>query len=321
MKVLIAYLCPTISTDYSNKIKYKPDLSCDPVGLQVEIATYKPDTIIVGSNVVSAETLQKWRSIMGDEALLSIIRRGSSMSDIKTEMADSLNISHYRTPSVNAPFVAQYIIQKLCFSDDKRENILSAVIGYGAIGRRIIQRLIREGHTVNVYGPSLANCSSRAEQENIARSKGLLCHERIHFATSPEEAVKNVYYVAIAIDATSVVASGRYLSKEFVLSMSHGTRIVNVSEFHVFTDEAMSCFLKRSKQSELSILFDSHYRDVNRLLDQIPSDNKTFEVCSKAMENVGCQAAMDQAALIVLARIAVEQTIHTRMDFRRMCGS
>ncbi|CAF1630240.1 unnamed protein product [Didymodactylos carnosus] len=145
MKVLIGYRCPTISTDSSNKIKYLPNLSYDPVGLQIEIVMYKPGTIIVGSNIVSAETLQKWRNTM-------------------KQMANILNISHYRTPSVNAPFVAQYIIEKLNFSNDKRENILSPVIGCGAIGKHVIQRLIHEGHTVIVYGPSLANCSSRARK-------------------------------------------------------------------------------------------------------------------------------------------------------------
>ncbi|CAF1384767.1 unnamed protein product [Didymodactylos carnosus] len=259
MKVLIAYPFPSVSNNFGDKLwKYIPNLDED--GLQAEIATYKPDSVIVGNNVVNAETLQKWRTAMGSLATLSIIRRSSSKSDIDIKKADSLNINHYRTLSVNAP-------------------TLSAVIGCGATGRRVIERLIREGHTVKVYSPSLANCSCEEEQENVAKSKGLAHHERIYFASSLEEAVKNVNYIAIAIDATQVVATG-----------------------------------------ELSILFDSHYRDVKHLLDRIPPDNKTFEVRSNAMYNFGCQQAIDQAALIVLASIIVEQTIDTRINFRQVPG-
>ncbi|CAF0781188.1 unnamed protein product [Didymodactylos carnosus] len=140
---------------------------------------HKPDTIIVGSNIVSAETLQKWRNTM---------KRYQSLSNTKCQCTN--------------------IIEKLSCSNDKRENILSPVIGCGAIRKRVIQRLIHEGHTVIVYDPSLANCSSRVEPENVARSKGIFCHEGTHFVTSPEEAVKNVYYVAFAIDAVSVVTTG-----------------------------------------------------------------------------------------------------------------
>ncbi|CAF0781171.1 unnamed protein product [Didymodactylos carnosus] len=93
--------------------------------------------------------------------------------------------------------------------------------------------------------------------------------------------------------------------------MSHGTRILKVSEFHVFTDKAKSCFLNRSKQSELSILFDSHYRGVNQV-----RRSKCFHLSNSIIGGIwSTNSKPSKAQMQEIMKLIVDQLLKLKNKF------
>jgi len=307
MQVLIAY---PFKTEIFNRHRliYLPELAADEPSLRVAIREYRPDVIIVGNNSVGSETLELWHSIMGNDIQLTIIRRGSSLSRIDVDRARQLNISVLNTLSVNSRFVAEYMIEHLHLPNDGTCSIIG-ILGSGAIGSRIAYRLSTAKHKVNIYSPSLTN-PDESTRKKVQGRKGIASSD-IVISMTPEKAVENATHVILAIDADKVTNVKEQLSKEFFQLIPNGARIVSVTEFRVFAEGAMDILIERVRQEQISARLDSHRFDLSTIKDHPP----TLEVASAAMMGPGCGEAMDQAALVVLANLALEQSMKSPLSF------
>jgi glycine/D-amino acid oxidase-like deaminating enzyme len=307
MKVLVAYPFKNEIRN-QNQLIYLPELVQNEEELRAAIREHSPHVIIVGNNSVLAETLQLWRFIMGNLIKLTIIRRGTSLSRIDLIKSKELNINVLNTPSVNSRFVAEYMIEHLHLSNNGINSTIG-IIGSGAIGSRIADRLQTAKHIVNIYSPSLT-VSDKNILERIRRKKGI-ASPNINISMTPEEAVLNATHVIIAIDAEKVTTEEEKLSKEFFKSIPNGSRIVSVTEFRVFGEGALDIIIERIEKGEITARLDSHAFD----LSTIKSHPNGLEPVSTAMKGPGCGEAMDQAALVVLADVALEQTLKSPLTF------
>ncbi|CAF0798620.1 unnamed protein product [Adineta steineri] len=308
MKVLIAYPFTTSGIRVLHQIIYLPELVQSEESLLIAIREHHPNVIIVGNNSVGEKTLETWRSMMGDNILLTLIRRGSSLSRIKIDRAKQLNINVLNTLSVNSRFVAEYMIEHLNLSNNK-DNLIIAIIGSGAIGRRVAYRLNQKHHIVNIYSPSLIEPDEYIRKK-IQKEKGIDL-PGIHIYNTPEEAVQNATHVILAVDADKVKDDNERLSQEFFQLISNGARLVSVTEFHVFVQGALHILIERIKKGELTAHLDSHAYDLSEIKDH-PDGLVTI---SAAMKGRGCGEVMDQAALVVLANIALEQSLNSSLIF------
>ncbi|CAF3258595.1 unnamed protein product [Rotaria socialis] len=307
MQVLIAYPFKS-EIPHQNRLIYLPELVQDESSLRVAIRQHHPHIIIVGNNAVGSETLELWRSVMSNNIQLTLIRRGSSLSRINLDLAKQLHINVLNTLSVNSRFVAEYMIEHLHLpSNGTCSNI--AIIGSGAIGSRIAYRLFRAKHKVNVYSPSLTNPDETCR--NKTRRKKGICSSGIEVSMTPEQAVVNATHVILAIDADRVTSVNEQLSKEVFQIIPNGARLVSVTEFRVFADGALDIIIERVRQGQISARLDSHAFDINTIKDP-PTE---LEAVSAAMTVPGCGEAMDQAALIVLANVVLEQSLKSPLAF------
>jgi glycine/D-amino acid oxidase-like deaminating enzyme len=307
MQVLIAYPFTSEIRD-RHRLVYLPELVANESSLQVAIRKYRPDVIIVGNNAVGSKTLELWRSIMGNGIQLTIIRRGSSLSRINVERGKQLNINVLNTLSVNSRFVAEYMIEHLHLPNNGTCSTIG-IIGSGAIGKRIADRLNTVKHKVNIYSPSLTD-PDEYTREKIRRRKGIASSD-INISMTPEQAIENATHVILAIDADRVTNTKQQLSKEFFQLIPNGARIVSVTEFRVFAQGAIDILVERVRQGQVSARLDSPAFDLNTIKDCPPA----LEAVSAAMKVPGCGEAMDQAALIVLANVVLEQSIKSPLSF------
>ena len=307
MRVLIAYpLSREINSDRWNVI-YSPWLSGDEEKLRLSLIEHRPDVFIVGNNSVGEETLDLWRRTMGNERRLTLIRRGSSLSRIDVNKAKLVNIQVLNTLSVNSRFVAEYILEHLRLppSTTTTTTTTIGILGSGAIGSRIASRLNSMGHEVKIYSPSLTTVDP-VQLEKIRRRKGL-GSERIRLASTAEEAIEGGRHLILAIDAEHVVRPEEKLSLQFVRTILDGARLVSVSEFRVFADGALDLLVERVRNKDFTARLDSHRFDLSTI-DNPPDD---LQLVSEAMKGKGCGEAMDQAVLILLANLSLQQTFPT----------
>ncbi|CAF4205691.1 unnamed protein product, partial [Rotaria sordida] len=183
------------------------------------------------------------------------------------------------------------------------------IIGSGAIGNRIAYRLYRAKHKVYVYSPSLTN-PDKSIQTKIRKGKGIDFSD-IQISMTPEEAVINATHVILAVDADRVKNVQEQLSKEFFQIIPSGARVVSVTEFRVFAQGALDILIERVRQGQMSTLLDSPAFDISTIKDP-PAQLKTV---SAAMKVPGCGEAMDQAALVVLANVVLEQSFKSPLSF------
>ncbi|CAF0786974.1 unnamed protein product [Rotaria sordida] len=307
MQVLIAY---PFKSEIRNRDKliYLPELVQDESNLRVAIRQHHPYVIIVGNNSVGSETLELWRSIISHDIQLTIIRRGSSLSRIHVHRAKQLNINVLNTLSVNSRFVAEYIIEHLHLPNDGTYTTIG-IIGSGAIGSRIAYRLCRAKHKIHVYSPSLTNPDETVQNE-IRKRKGIALSD-INISMTPEQAVINATHVVLAIDAERVNNINEQLSKEFFQIIPNGARLVSVTEFCVFGQGALDVLIERVRQGQISARLDSTAFDLITIKDP-PQE---LEVVSAAMTVPGCGEAMDQAALVLLANVVLEQSFKSPLSF------
>ncbi|CAF1088307.1 unnamed protein product [Rotaria sordida] len=307
MQVLIAY--PFKSEIHNrNQLIYLPELVQNEQSLRFAIRQHRSHVIIVGSNSVGSETLELWRSIMSYDIQLTLIRRGSALSRIHVDRARQLNINVLNTLSVNSRFVAEYIIEHLHLPNDGTCSTIG-IIGSGAIGRRIAYRLYRAKHKVIVYSPSLTN-PDQTIQSKIRKRKGIDFPD-INIAMTPEQAVINATYVILAIDADRVTNIEEQLSKEFFQIIPNVARLVSVTAFCVFAPGALDILIERVRQGQISARLDSHAFDLSTIKD-LPTQ---LEAVSAALTVPGCGEAMDQAALVVLANVVLEQSFKSPLPF------
>ena len=312
MKVLVAYPF-TYGFRKEPLLMYSPDTVQDENSLVVGIRQHRPHVIIVGNNAVGDKTLEKWRSEMGDQSQLTLIRRGSSLSRIAIDRAKQLNITVLNTPSVNSRFVAEYMVNGLELpAEGLRATV--AIIGSGAIGRRVAQRLNAAKHKITIYSPSLATANG-SDLERIRRNKGI-ASENIDIALIPEQAIQNATHVVIAIDADRVTNNDQQLSRRFFELIPNKARVVSVTEFRVFAEGALKILVDRIHQGELNALLDSHSFD----LACIEDPPRQLTAVPAAMLGVGCGEAMDQAALVVLSNVALKQSFESSLSDFITCG-
>ena len=310
MKVLVAYPLVSEVLDGWNVISL-PDLNGAEEKLRSSLESLRPSVLIVGNNAVGEETLEVWRRVMGEESRLTLIRRGSSLSRIDLVKAKVWNIEVFNTLSVNARFVADYMIEHLHLSplgvvaSPSSSPSIVGIIGSGAIGSRIGSRLNSLGYEVHVYSPSLLTVDPHL-LEGTRRRKGL-GSERIRIASTAEEAIERATHVLLAIDAERVVDPEEKLSVRFVQSIIRGARLVSVSEFRVFADGALDLLVHRVREKHFTARLDSHRFDL-LTINNPPLD---LQLVSEAMKGKGCGEAMDQAVLILLSNIALQQTFQT----------
>ncbi|CAF3937627.1 unnamed protein product [Rotaria sp. Silwood1] len=307
MQVLIAYPFKSEIHD-RHQLIYSPELVQDELSLRVAIRQHRPHVIIVGNNSVVSETLELWRTIMGDDIKLTLIRRGSSLSRIHVDRARQLNINVLNTLSVNSRFVAEYMIENLHLPNDGTCSTIG-IIGSGAIGSRIAYRLCRAKHKVYVYSPSLIN-PDESVQSKIRKRKGIDISD-INISMTAEQAVTNATHVVLAIDADRVKNVKQQLSKEFFQIIPNGARLVSVTEFCVFAQGTLDILIERVRQGQISALLDSPVFDISIIKDP-PTQ---LETVSAAMKVPGCGEAMDQAALVVLANVVLEQSFKSPLPF------
>ncbi|CAF1248634.1 unnamed protein product [Rotaria sp. Silwood1] len=307
MQVLIAY---PFKSEICNRdqLIYLPELVQDEPSLRVAIRQHRPHVIIVGNNSVESETLDLWRAIMSYDVQLTLIRRGSSLSRINVSRAKQLNINVLNTLSVNSRFVVEYMIEHLHLPNSDTCSTIG-IIGSGAIGRRIAYRLSTAKHKVNVYSPSLTN-PDESVRKKIRRSKGIDL-PNINISMTPEQAVINATHVVIAVDADSVTNVNEQLSKEFFQIIPNGARIVSVTEFRVFAEGALDILIERVRQGQISARLDSHAFDIITIQDP-PTE---LEAVSAAMTVPGCGEAMDQAAIVLLSNVVLEQSFKSPLPF------
>jgi hypothetical protein len=264
MQVLVAY---PFTSEIRNRhqLVYLPELVQNEFGLGDAIREHCPHVIIVGNNAVGSETLELWRLVMGNDAQLTLIRRDSSLSRINIDRAKELNINVLNTLSVNSHFVAEYMIEHLHLPPSGSASETIAIIGSGAIGSRIAQRLSEAQHKVYIYSPSLVNPDEN-DLERIKRRKGIAVNN-IFISLTPEEAVKNVTHVIIAIDADRITNVKEELSREFVQLIPDGARIASVTEFRAFAKGALDILIERVRQGELTAHLDSNAFDLQSIKD------------------------------------------------------
>jgi glycine/D-amino acid oxidase-like deaminating enzyme len=183
-----------------------------------------------------------------------------------------------------------------------------AIIGSGAIGRRVAQRLSAAKHKITIYSPSLATTNG-SDLEQIRRSKGIAL-ENIDIARTPEEAVQNATHVVIAIDADRVTNNDQKLSQRFFERIPNGARVISVTEFRVFAEGALNILLDRVHQNQLTALLDSHCFDLTCIEDS----SANLKAVPAAMLGVGCGEAMDQAALVVLSNAVLKQSFESSLS-------
>jgi hypothetical protein len=189
----------------------------------------------------------------------------SSLSRINIDRAKELNINVLNTLSVNSHFVAEYMIEHLHLPPSGSASETIAIIGSGAIGSRIAQRLSEAQHKVYIYSPSLVNPDEN-DLERIKRRKGIAVNN-IFISLTPEEAVKNVTHVIIAIDADRITNVKEELSREFVQLIPDGARIASVTEFRAFAKGALDILIERVRQGELTAHLDSNAFDLQSIKD------------------------------------------------------
>jgi D-amino-acid dehydrogenase len=307
MRVLIAY--PFTSEIRNNhQLIYLPELVEDESSLQIALRQHHPQILIVGNNAVGHLTLELWRSMMGNDIQLTIIRRGSSLSRINLDKAKELNINVLNTLSVNSRFVAEYMIEHLHLPNDGTYSTIG-IIGSGAIGSRIAYRLITNKHKVNIYSPSLTD-PDEYTRKKIQGRKGIASSD-INISMTPEQAIEDATHVILAIDADRVTNVEQQLSKKFFQLIPTGARIVSVTDFRVFAQGAIDILIQRVQKGEISARLDSHSHDLSTITDHPPA----LEAVSAAMKGPGCGQAMDQAVLVVLSNIALEQSIKSPLTF------
>jgi glycine/D-amino acid oxidase-like deaminating enzyme len=304
--VLIAY--PFTNGILNNEqIIYLPELVENEISLQMAIRQYHPEILIVGNNSVGSSTLQLWRLIMTNDIELTIIRRGSSLSRIDLICSKELKIKVLNTLSVNSRFVVEYIIEHLHLSNNNNEII--SIIGSGAIGGRIADRLNKLKYKINIYSPSLTN-PDEFQRKKIAKSKGIGSSD-INISMTPEQTLENATHVIIAIDADKVTNKNQQLSKAFFQLIKNGSRIVSVTEFRVFEEGSIDIIIDRIKKEEITARLDSHPYDLSTIKEHLPG----LETLSAAMKGPGCGQAMDQAALILLSNIILQKSFKSPLTF------
>ncbi|CAF3323312.1 unnamed protein product [Rotaria socialis] len=307
MHVLIAYPFK-IEIRHRHQLIYLPELVQDESKLRFAIRQHRPHIIIVGNNSVGIETLELWRSLISYDIQLTIIRRGSSLSCIHVQRAKQLNINVLNTLSVNSRFVAEYMIEHLHLPKDGTCSTIG-IIGSGAIGSRIAYRLSTIKHKVNIYSPSLAN-TDESIQNKIRERKGIVSSD-INISVRPEKAIENATHVILAIDADKITNVNQQLSKEFFQLIPNGARIVSVTEFRIFAEGALDLLIERIRQGQITARLDSFALDLIKIKDP-PKD---LEIVSAAMTVLGCGEAMDQAALVLLSNVVLEQTLKSPLTF------
>ena len=316
MSVLIAYpFHIELMTD--NTLTYLPELAkLEEADLCEKLEHYVPDILVVGNNKISSKTIKRWRKIKGNKSKLVIIRRGTSIARIDNKAAYKANIDVLNTPGVNAPSVANFILKKLDILDTTTlpENLNKklAVIGSGRIGARIAKHAAAIGYNVIIYSPSLASEKTR----KLALDEKGLNIKNISLAKSPILTVENADLIAIAVDANKINSSEDQFKDNFVTALKQGVKIVSVSENKVFSHTALKKLIYHANNKLLSLTIDSTPPDIAELKD-MASSLTNVALGSNAMKDPNCQIAMDQAVLVTLADIALNNVTFNTLSKKK----
>lgn len=269
-----------------------PDEENDPSIERLEdlLVRFQPDILIVGSNAVPAWVLTSWRSAVGDEKDLMVIRRGVDTRAIAVSTAEKLNIKVGNLPGINSPYVAQHMIKYLELNKADQNNSKIAIIGVGNIGKVIVNQALQYNLKTYLFSPSLTDKNQR---NSYLQTRGInpdlvICTDSI------AEVMNNATHGAIAIPWQDRKGKPQadLISESHIKNLKLPCRIVSASVPRIFSESALTLMNELVKQEKMFVRIDTAQRRAEEFKPLYP--NLKF-AHNEAFASPECQEALDIA--------------------------
>ncbi|HSW97904.1 MAG TPA: FAD-binding oxidoreductase [Candidatus Saccharimonadales bacterium] len=314
MKILITTQLDKVTEKLLDEkdIYYHSKLAKEHNVLQKYLLTYTPDCLVVGANPVVAEDLKTWRNACPKQKLF-VIRRGTGLSAIDQIAAKMHKVRIYNTPDVNSPYVAQYILANLLPQKQDASKKIT-LIGAGSIHSRVAKKILMQNLQIVIYAPSLQN--DEKKRERWMKDVGVVSYKnKIIFASSLNNALNNADYLSIAIPlrGSGMNKTKHLLTNISIKKLAKNATVVSICEPDIFTADAL---LELYRRNDITVLLDNAKPLLEKAWGNITTQlnipinspiREKFTLQSQAMQMPGCAEDMDEAVLLKIATLELEQ--------------
>lgn len=266
----------------------------------------RPGSLVVGDQPVDAGLLQAWREACPGQDLV-LVRRGASLDKIDTRACAQLGVRVLNLPGVNAPYVADFVVDQLRGADGALPDDVR-VLGCGDVGKALVRKLraLDAGMRITVF----------ARATRTRESLGLPAGDpRLHLVHDIGEALDAAAAVAIAL---SISADTRgLLCAEHIARLHEDCRLVSVAKPDVFANDALSA-LQRRPGCRLDLDYGAQtLRAFGERLASLSIAQErwgaSLVLSARAATSPACAADLDRAVVQRLAREALDAHVSARL--------
>jgi hypothetical protein len=274
-------------------LKQIPDEHYDP-SLEVlcqALTIIRPDVLIVGNNAVPRMAIAAWRTAIGYDRKLLIIRRGVDTRAIDKVAAEKYRVCVDNLPGINSPYVAKHMSKYLKLNEAQPGSKL-AVLGVGNIGKHIAIEGINNNLEVHLFSPSLQDSYKR---ELILWQRGIP-RKKVTCAESIDRLLAGATHVAISIpwENGNRSTNADIINEHQIRSLAPNGKIVSASVPKVFSEGAIALMNERVRLGKMLVRIDTSKRHVDETKKNYPCLDLAHDVAFAASE---CQQDLDRAML------------------------
>jgi hypothetical protein len=257
--------------------------------LLIQIGLLRPSTIILGDQAVDADVIEQWRIShpFGD---LHLIRRGTSLDNVRLDLCESNGIRVANTLGVDAPHVAVYIAHWLKRADGSLPPDI-CVLGYGNVGKELVKLLLDRDPNVRVkvldrHGRAPGNIDSR-----------------VSFVKDWSEALEGASAVALCLSLNDDFA--HRIDGALIQRMHTLARLVCIANPDVFSDDALRT-LATAEHTQLVLDSDPGILHAFRMRTEalgcsLSTWCKPATLTTQAASTDACQCDLDYAVSVQLS--------------------
>jgi hypothetical protein len=278
---------PNISLKQISDERYDPSLEI----LCQALTILRPNVLIVGNNAVPRMAIAAWRTVIGYEQKLLIIRRGVDTRAIDKVAAEKYRVGVDNLPGINSPYVASHMSGYLKLNE-ARSGCKLAVLGVGNIGKHIAIEGIKRGLEVHLFSPSLQDPYKRRLilwQRGIPKEK-VICAESI------DNLLADANHVAISLpwENRDRSTNADTINEHHIRSLAPNAKIASASVPKVFSQGAIALMNERVRLGKMLVRIDTSKRHADETKKNYPCLDLAHDVAFAISE---CQQELDNAML------------------------
>lgn len=272
----ICTLQPDLFDKYQHCLHYVP-LSNDATDQNWEqlLQQYHPRAIIFGLQNIDHYKISLWRKLEPN-AKLAFVRKGTSLHRVDFAAAKHYQIEILNTAGVNAPFVADFVLQQ--FHTNQLAG-KSGVLGIGDIGKKVVTSLLKEDRELLLY----------------TRTEFSFNDGQYEYTKDLQKIFTECKQIAICLPLNEHT-EGRITAQHVDAMLPH-TQIVCISPPRVFSADAIRALDKRD---DILVTFDHVASGLTFIYEALNrhSLRSKFIFEEKAAASPACQYAMGEEAII-----------------------